>query len=226
MGSDSIISIGSSPPDSNESDTTLPMISDLSPPGFNRSDTTLSRTSDLGFPDLNKSDTTQPRVSECSRPDSNRLDFTLPRMPSLNHSSRPDSNGLDFTLPGFSNLPTPNNSSTQLRNYPNPLNPNDFRAPAPNGLGPIVENHSGVLRLPITDGHTLDSGPSNPPKLILSQPCISCSLNSPQGPPCNRVQPCFKCVNSNTFCSFPARTSFVEPDLRSAAEIHLIDKIS
>ncbi|TGO22687.1 hypothetical protein BPAE_0158g00060 [Botrytis paeoniae] len=162
MGSDSTISIGSSPRDSNDSDTTLPMISDLSPPDFNRSNTTLSRTSDLSFPDFNKSDTTFPRVSEFFRPDSNGSDFTLPKMPNL---SRPDSNTSNFTLPGFSNPLAPNNSSTQLRNYPNPLVPNNFRPSAPYNFGPIVENYSGVtdprnLRLSIPDGYTLNSGPS------------------------------------------------------------------
>ncbi|KAF5872181.1 uncharacterized protein Bfra_005535 [Botrytis fragariae] len=213
MGSDSKISIGFSPRDSNDSDATIPMISDLSPPGFNRSDTTLSRTSDLSFPDFNKSDTILSKTSDFSFPDSNRSDFTLPRLPNL---SRPHSNTSNFTLPGFSNPLAPNNSSTQLRNYPNPLVPNNFRPPAPYNFGPIVENYSGVtdprnLRLSIPDGYTLNSGPPFPPKLILSQPCLSCSRDSPLGPPCNNVQPCFECVKSNKFCSFPRSAYLVEP---------------
>ncbi|TGO53923.1 hypothetical protein BCON_0115g00060 [Botryotinia convoluta] len=188
------------PPNPNNSDTTLPMISDLSPPDFNKSDTTLPRVSGLFHPDSNRSDFTLPRMSNLSRPDSNRSDFTLPRVSDF---SLPDYNRSDFTLPGFSNLLAPNNSNAQLQNYSNPLVPNNFRLLAPYYFGPIVENYSGVadprnLRLSIP-GHTLNSGPPIPPKLILSQPCLPCSRDSPPGPPCNKVQPCFECVKSNKF---------------------------
>ncbi|TGO33340.1 hypothetical protein BHYA_0251g00070 [Botrytis hyacinthi] len=197
MGSDSAISIGSSPQDSNDSDATSPMISDLSPPGFNSSITGL------------------PRVSENVCPDSNKSDTTLPKVPSL---GPPDPNRSGFTLPGFPNSLPPNNSSTQLENYPNPLVPNNFRPPAPYKFGPIVENYSGVtdqrnLRLPIPDGHTLNPSPLIPPKLILSHPCLPCSRDLPSGPPCNGVQPCFECVKSNKFCSFPRSAYLAEPDL-------------
>ncbi|KAF7921670.1 uncharacterized protein EAE98_008517 [Botrytis deweyae] len=169
MASDSAISIGSSPQDSNDSDAT----------SFNRSDTTLSMISDLSPPGFNESDIGLPRVSELLRSDSDRS---------------------DFTLPGFSNPLPFNNFSTQLQNYPDPL------------------NHSGVtdqrnLRLPISDGHTLDPGPLIPPKLFLSQPCLHCSRDFPSGPPCSGVEPCFECVKSNKFCSFPRSAYLAEPGL-------------
>ncbi|KAF7917764.1 hypothetical protein EAE99_009140 [Botrytis elliptica] len=70
MASDSAISIGSSPQDSNDSDAT-----NLSSPGLNRSDTTLSMISDLSPPGFNESDIGLPRVSEFLHSDSNSRDL-------------------------------------------------------------------------------------------------------------------------------------------------------
>ncbi|KAF7882210.1 hypothetical protein EAF00_011726 [Botryotinia globosa] len=136
-------------------------------------------------------------------------------MPSL---GPPDSTRSGFTLPGFSNPLPPNNSSTQLENYPNPLVPNNFRPPPSHKFGPIVESYSGVtdqrnLRLPIPNGRTLKPDPLIYPRLIISQPCLSCSHDLPSGAPCNRFQPCFESVKSNKFCSFPESAYLAEPDL-------------
>ncbi|KAF7917494.1 uncharacterized protein EAE97_012022 [Botrytis byssoidea] len=215
MGSDSAISIVSSPQESNDSDPIIPMNSDHSPPGFNISDTTLSGTSDLGAPGSNSSKTGLPRVPEILYPDSNKSDTTLPQMPSLR---RTDSNRPGFTLPGFSNPLPPNNSSTQLENYPFPLVPNILRPPASYKFGPIVESYSGVtgqrnLRLPIPNGCTFKPDPLLHPRLVSSQPCLPCNRDLPSGESCNRVQPCFECVKSNKFCSFPESAYLTEPDL-------------
>ncbi|TGO49447.1 hypothetical protein BOTNAR_0431g00060 [Botryotinia narcissicola] len=215
MGSDSAISIGSSPQDSNDSDAAIPMISDLSPPGFNRSDTTLSGTSDHNPPGFSSSKTGLPGVPEILYPDSNKSDTTLPQMPRLR---RTDSNRSGFTLPGFSNPLPSNNSSTQLENYPNPLVPNTLRPPASYKFGPIVESYSGVtdqrnLRLPIPNGCTFKPDPLLHPRLVLSQPCLPCNRDLPSGESCNRVQPCFECVKSNKFCSFAESAYLTEPGL-------------
>ncbi|TGO10482.1 hypothetical protein BTUL_0134g00340 [Botrytis tulipae] len=224
MDSDSAVSIGSSPQESKDFDATIPMISDRSPPGFRRSDTTLSGTSDRSPSGSNSSNNGFPRVPEFLRPDSNRPFFTLPQMPSL---GPPDFNRSGFTLPGFSTPLPPNNSSAQLENYPNPLVPNNFRPPASYKFGPIVESHSGVtdqrnLRLPIPNGRTLNPDPLIHPRLILSQPCLSCSRDLPFGASCNRFQPCFECVKSNKFCSFPESAHLAEA-VRNGSQAHKDD---
>ncbi|KAF7947414.1 hypothetical protein EAE96_008502 [Botrytis aclada] len=143
-------------------------------------------------------------------PDSNSSNFTLPNMPNLRHLG---SNRFYFRLFRSSHLSASYDYSTLFQNCPNLLVPNNFRPPAPHNLDPIVENYSGVtnqrnLHPSFLDRHTVHSDLPIPPIQILSQPCHTCSLVSPPGPPCNRFAPCFECVKSNKYCSFP-RSAFV-----------------
>ncbi|ATZ55444.1 hypothetical protein BCIN_12g00400 [Botrytis cinerea B05.10] len=198
MGADPSVSISSDSPNSNNSDTTLPWNPDLTSPNSNNSDTTLSRTSYL----------------TPSEPDSNRSNITLP---SISEPIPPDTNYSDVALPGFSTLLAPNNSVTPDRNYYKDLVPGNFRSSGPYKAGPTIENYSGVsdprnLHPSIPDRHTLNSEPPLPLKRILSQPCLHCSRDFTLGIPCSRVEPCFECVKSNKFCSFPQSAVFVEPD--------------
>ncbi|CCD45344.1 hypothetical protein BofuT4_P120500.1 [Botrytis cinerea T4] len=202
MGADPSVSISSDSPNSNNSDTTLPWNPDLTSPNSNNSDTTLSRTSYL----------------TPSEPDSNRSNITLP---SISEPIPPDTNYSDVALPGFSTLLAPNNSVTPDRNYYKDLVPGNFRSSGPYKAGPTIENYSGVsdprnLHPSIPDRHTLNSEPPLPLKRILSQPCLHCSRDFTLGIPCSRVEPCFECVKSNKFCSFPQSAVFVEPAIPPA----------
>ncbi|TEY68530.1 hypothetical protein BOTCAL_0118g00240 [Botryotinia calthae] len=203
-------------PGSNNSDTTIPWNPDLTTPGSINSDTTIPWNPDLTTPELNDSDTTLSRTSDLtpSEPDYNRSNITLP---SISELIPPDTNKSDVALPGFSNLLAPNNSVTPLRNYSNALVPNIFRPSVPYKVGPTIENYSGLsdprnFHPSIPDGGTLNFDPPLPPKKILSQPCFHCSREFTLGIPCNKVKPCFECVKSNKFCSFPQSAVFVEPD--------------
>ncbi|KAK8904945.1 hypothetical protein QC760_006153 [Botrytis cinerea] len=167
-------------------------------------------------PNSNNSDTTLSRASYLtpSEPDSNRSNITLP---SISEPIPPDTNYSDVALPGFSTLLAPNNSVTPDRNYYKDLVPGNFRSSVPYKAGPTIENYSGVsdprnLHPSIPDRHTLNSEPPLPLKRILSQPCLHCSRDFTLGIPCSRVEPCFECVKSNKFCSFPQSAVFVEPD--------------